>query len=46
MVLGIKSRVKETKTDPRLVRIFDALGDNTRFKLVRLMASKEELCVF
>lgn len=45
MVLGIKSREKVTKPDSRMVKMFGALGDSTRFKLVQLLARKEELCV-
>ena len=45
MVLSLKSRGKGASTDSKLVKLFDALGDSTRFKLVRLLARKEELCV-
>lgn len=44
MVLNIKSRKKST--DPgRIVKAFNALGDATRFKLIKILARKEELCV-
>ena len=44
MVLGIKSR-KDTKSESAMVRMFSAVGDPTRFKLVRILARRENICV-
>ena len=45
MVLGISSSRKKAPLDSSLVQVFGALGDATRFKLIHIMAKKEELCV-
>ena len=44
MVLGLKTK-KNVSSDSRMVRMFDALGDATRFKVVRILARKKEICV-
>ncbi len=44
MVLGLKTRDKKS-AESRMVKIFGALGDATRYKLIQLLSRKEELCV-
>ena len=45
MVLNLRARIKDTATETLLVKLFDAAGDATRFKLIKLLARKEQLCV-
>ena len=44
MVLGIKSK-KDASVNAKLIRAFDALGDATRFKLVKLLEKHDDICV-
>ncbi len=41
----IFSKSKSTDTNKRLVSIFSALGDKTRFRLLTLLRKKEDICV-
>lgn len=36
---------KPDEEQSKLVTIFSALGDQTRFRLVRILAQKDEICV-
>ena len=45
MALKLRTKRKSTTDKSRVIRAFNALGDATRFKLVHLLARKEELCV-
>jgi DNA-binding transcriptional ArsR family regulator len=45
MVLGIPTTRKKPAQESALIRLFGAVGDATRFKLIQIMSKKEELCV-
>ncbi len=41
----IFSKTKPTETDNQLIDIFSALGDKTRYQILKLLSSEEDICV-
>lgn len=41
----IFNRTKKTTSSLKMVKVFSALGDKTRFKLLSILSQNEEICV-
>ena len=40
-----KQTAKNAKSSTKLVKVFNALGDRTRFKLLTILSQNDEICV-
>lgn len=43
--MALRLRRKSAHTEKKLITLFNALGDATRFRLIQILADREELCV-
>lgn len=43
--ISASAAVKLTQSDEKLIRAMEILGDKTRFKIFKLLITKEEMCV-
>lgn len=41
----IFSKTKSSETDIQLIKIFSALGDKTRYQILKILSNEEDICV-